>query len=172
MEEKENTTMQPQENTDEKVDAQPQEAVEVIEKEESGSNLREKLLEELNRRKKIAKEADEAIGQGKGILHLETPIKSGSGVVEELPYDFMALTGLEFTDALDSSPSPQQSYNITNRQALSLFAAAAAKQTASLDRKDIVERIGVTDAVEAVQLATLFFRASSMAGRMRITKKQ
>lgn len=151
---------------------QPQEVTETEPEKEQATSLHEKLLDEVKKRREILKEADEAIGQGKGILHLETPIKSGSGDVTELPYDFMALTGLEFTDALDSSPSSREIYGITNRQALALFAAAAAKETESLDRKDIVERIGASDAVEAVQLATLFFRASSLAGRMRITKKQ
>ena len=160
MEEKENTIIEPQENKEENEEKEPI------------KNLREKLEEELKQRREILKEADEAIGQGKGILRLETTIRSSSRDVEELPYDFMALTGIEFTDALDSSPNSQNIYGITNRQALSLFAAAAAKQTDGLDRKDIVERMGVSDAIEAVQLATLFFRASSVAGRMRITKKQ
>lgn len=62
-------------------------------------------------------------------------------------------------------------YRITYRQALSLFAKAAAKQTDRLDMQDIVSQIGVTDAVEGVQLATLFFNASTRAGRLRISKR-
>ncbi|MBQ9407942.1 MAG: hypothetical protein IJU28_00930, partial [Clostridia bacterium] len=62
-------------------------------------------------------------------------------------------------------------HRITYRQALSLFAKAAAKQTEGVDMEDIVSRIGVTDAVEGVQLATLFFTASTRAGRLRISKK-
>ena len=48
---------------------------------------------------------------------------------------------------------------------------AAAKQTEKVDTRDIIERIGMTDAVEAVQLATLFFSASTRAGRLRISKR-
>ena len=160
MEEKENTIIESQEEQAE------------IEKKPSMRQIEEMVIEQAKSRAEKIKEAKQVIGEGKGILHLEKPIKSGSGDVEELPYDFMALNGLELTDALDSSPSSQQIFGITNRQALALFAAAAAKQTESLDKRDILERIGGTDAVEAVQLATLFFRASSMAGQMRITKKQ
>ena len=45
------------------------------------------------------------------------------------------------------------------------------KQTERLDMQDILSKIGVTDAVEATQLATLFFNASTRAGRLRISKK-
>lgn len=117
------------------------------------------------------KEANEALMQGKGIFKLEKPIKSGEEEVTELAYDFTEMTGLEYTDAMDSDPNASQIFKITNRQALSLFAAAAAKQTPLLDRRDIEERIGMTDAVEVIQLATLFFSASTRAGRLRISKK-
>ena len=72
---------------------------------------------------------------------------------------------------MDSDPNAQQIYRITYRQALALFAKAASKQTDKIDMRDIIERMGMTDAVEAVQLATLFFSASTRAGRMRISKK-
>ena len=81
------------------------------------------------------------------------------------------LTGMEYTDAMDSDPNAQQIYKITDRQALALFAKAAAKQTDKVDMRDIIERMGMTDAVIAVQLATLFFSASTRAGRLRISKK-
>ncbi len=141
-------------------------------KAEQWKKIQEQLVEDAKSRKEKLKEANEAIGEGKGVFHLETPIKGRDGEIKELEYDFMALTGIDFTDAMDSSTGTQQIFGITNRQALALFAIAAAKQTEALDMRDILERIGVTDAIEAVQLATIFFRASSRAGRMRITKKQ
>ena len=118
-----------------------------------------------------ARAALEAIGEGKGRLRLETPIIAGDKEITELIYDFTEMTGLEYTAAMDSDPAAQQIYRITYRQGLALFATAAAKQTESVDMKDIMERMGVTDAVEAVQLATSFFAASTRAGRMRISKK-
>lgn len=118
------------------------------------------------------KEASEAMSQGKGRLRLETPITAGDQELTELAYDFTAITGMEYTDAMDSDAAAQQIYRITYRQALSLFATAAAKQTALADRQDILSRMGMTDAVAAVQLATLFFTASTRAGQMRISKMQ
>lgn len=116
------------------------------------------------------KESDEARAKGKGRLRLETPITSGDEEITELAYDFTELTGMEYADAMDSDQNAGQIYRITYRQGLSLFAQAAAKQTDGVDMRDIVERIGITDAVEGVQLATLFFSASTRAGRLRISK--
>lgn len=76
---------------------------------------------------------------------------------------------MEYTDAMDSDPNAG-GYRLTNRQALALFAKAAAKQTEGPDAKDIMEHIGITDAVEGTQLAMLFFSAAARAGRMRISK--
>lgn len=131
----------------------------------------EALQKELNERREKSRIANEAISQGKGILNLETPIKEGKEEISQLPFDFTKITGLEYIAAMDSDTTNIQIYRITYRQALSLFATAAAKEVASLDNKDIIERIGVTDAIEAVQLATIFFTASTRAGRLRISKK-
>lgn len=138
---------------------------------EKRAELEQKLKSKVEEVKAKAQEANEAMGQGKGILHLETPIKSGDTEVKELPYDFMALTGMEYTAAMDTDPQAQQAYRITYRQGLALFAQAAAKETDGLDMRDIIERIGATDAIEGVQLATLFFNGSTRAGRLRISKK-
>ncbi len=121
----------------------------------------------------VLKEALAVMREGKGVLTLETPIKSGDTEIGELPYDFTVLTGMEYTDAMDADRmgSAQNLFAISHRQALQLFAAAAAKQVERLDATDIVTRIGMTDAVEAVQLAVLFFRASTQAGRRRISKR-
>ena len=128
----------------------------------------EAAAEEIREKTKLA---NEAIMAGKGIFKLEKPIKSGEEEITELPYDFTELTGLEFIDAMDSDPNASQIFKITSRQALALFATAAAKEVPSLDKRDIMERIGMTDAVEVTQLATLFFSASTRAGRLRISKR-
>ena len=118
-------------------------------------------------------EANAIIMEGKGKLRLETPIKKGDTEITELSYDFTTLTGLEYTDAMDNDSNANSAAyrRITYRQGLALFAKAAAKQTDGLDMQDILENLGGTDAVEGVQLATLFFTASTRAGLLRISKK-
>lgn len=124
--------------------------------------------EEVRRRRK---EALEAAKEGKGILHLEVPIKSGDGEITDLPYDFTALTGMEYADAMDIDPFAKRSDKASYRQSFALFAKAAAKQVPGLDMKDIMERMSVTDTVEATQLGSIFFLASAQAGFLRISKK-
>lgn len=134
--------------------------------EEIQRELREKAAEAQAR----YREAAEAMSEGKGRLQLETPILAGDKEHTELRYDFNAITGLEYVDAMDTDPNAQQIYRITYRQGLALFARAAAKQTEDVDMRDIMDRIGGTDATVGVQLATSFFSASTRAGRMRISK--
>ena len=138
---------------------------------EKRAELQKQLAERMEEVRARTKEAQEAMGQGKGRLRLEKPIQSGDEEITELVYDFTEMTGVEYTDAMDSDQNAVGNYRITYRQALALFAKAAAKQTERLDMQDILSKIGVTDAVEAVQLATLFFNASTRAGRLRISKK-
>ena len=124
-------------------------------------------LEEIRER---SKESLEAMREGKGRLKLEKPIQAGDHEITELPYDFNDLTGIEYTMAMDSDMNARETFKITYRQSLALFAAAAAKHVEGLDSRDIIEKIGMTDAVEGVQLATSFFVASTRAGRLRISK--
>jgi len=131
----------------------------------------ELLKERLKEYKAKSAESQEAIREGKGRLRLETPITANDQEVTELVYDFTDITGMEYVAAMDSDPNALQIFKITYRQGLALFAAAAAKHTENVDSRDIIERIGMTDAVEGVQLATLFFSASTRAGRLRISKK-
>lgn len=138
---------------------------------EKRAELQKQLAERMEEVRARTKEAQEAMGQGKGRLRLEKPIQSGDEEIAELVYDFTEMTGVEYTDAMDSDQNAVGTYRITYRQALALFAKAAAKQTERLDMQDILSKIGVTDAVEATQLATLFFNASTRAGRLRISKK-
>ena len=133
--------------------------------------VEEQLRATIEERRAKAKIADEAMKEGKGRLTLESPFKVGDAEITELAYDFTELTGMEYTDAMDSDPNAQQIYRITYRQGLALFAKAAAKQTDHVDMRDILENIGMTDAVEGVQLATLFFSASTRAGRLRISRR-
>ena len=141
------------------------------EEQEAIQQEKDKLRKQFADMKARTDEIREAMSSGKGRLALETVIKSGDGEFEALEYDFTALTGMEYTDAMDSDANAQQAFRMTNRQALALFARAAAKQTPDADAEDIVAGIGATDAVEAVELATLFFTASTRAGRMRISKR-
>lgn len=158
--------MSNEEKTIEVIEEKTDKAIE--EREMDKQELAKKTLEDI---KKKSRESLEAMREGKGRLRLETPIKHGEKLVEELPYDFMGLTGVEYTLAMDSDPNARDAYRITYRQALALFAAAAAKHVECLDSRDIVEKIGITDAVEGAQLATSFFAASTRAGRLRISKK-
>ena len=108
----------------------------------------------------------------RGKLVLDTPILSKGENVTELHYDFLALTGFEYADAMDSdATSKSDSFHLTNRQALSLFAAAAVKKTESIDREVVIRGLSISDAIKAVQIATVFFVASSRAGNRRITKE-
>lgn len=135
------------------------------------AELEKQLKDKMEEIRAKTKEADEAIRQGKGRFQLENPLHARDKEITELIYDFTVLTGMEYTDAMDTDPTAQQIFRITYRQALALFAKAAAKQTPDVDQQDIMEQIGMTDAVEGVQLATLFFSASTRAGRLRISKK-
>ena len=132
--------------------------------------IQERARQQIEEIKEKTKIALEAIAEGKGVLNLDTPIISGDHEVKELKYDFSAITGMEYTTAMDMDPNAQQIYRITYRQGLALFATAAAKQTDYVDTRDIMERMSVKDAVEGVQLATSFFAASTREGRLRISK--
>lgn len=155
---------------EEKIQAEAKEAMTAEEKKAKAEEVMKQMRERAAEIKEKSKEANEALSQGRGKLTLETPIKAHDEEITELAYDFNVLTGMEYADAMDSDMNAQQIYRITYRQALALFAAAAAKQTEGVDMRDIISQIGGTDAVEGVQLATLFFSASTRAGRLRISK--
>ena len=137
---------------------------------EGQKELKERIKKELEEQRKRLTEANEALSQGKGRLRLETPIRAKDTEITELTYDFTTMKGFEYTDAMDSDPNANNAFFITKRQALALFAKAAAKQMDGVDMQDIVAGLGITDSVEAVEIATLFFNASRRAGRMRISK--
>lgn len=102
----------------------------------------------------------------KGTLELALPIRARSKDITKLRYDFTKLTGWEYAEAMDSDVAARSVFVVTKKQAISLFAAAAAKATPDVDAIDIKQRIGVADAQRAVQVATLFLtRAAQEAGR-------
>ena len=139
-----------------------------IEEKEKQKAAREKLIEEIRKR---SEEANEAMKEGKGRFRLETPILSRDVKIEEVAYDFTKLTGMEYTTAMDSDQNTQPGFRITHKQGLALFAQAVAKETEGLDARDVMERMGMMDAAEGVQLAANFFFASIRAARLRISKR-
>lgn len=72
--------------------------------------LRKKYKEQIEEKKAKNKEAQAAMSEGKGRLKLETPIRAGDEEIKELIYDFNELTGIEYTDAMDSDINAQQIY--------------------------------------------------------------
>lgn len=119
------------------------------------------------RPKKLLNPAEQLKISSKGKLKLETPIQDGDKTVDTVEWDFLALSGAEYCDALDRDMNATNAFRITNKQAFSLFAAAAAKKTDGLDQIDIITRMGIQDAQKGVQAATLFFFASSQMGNLR-----
>lgn len=108
----------------------------------------------------------------RGKLELYTPIQDGKdNTVKELHWDFMALTGAEYVDALDRDSRGGSTFRITNTQALNLFAVAAAKATGGIDATDIRQRLSIIDTQKATQLATVFFTASNRVGNRRISNE-
>lgn len=102
----------------------------------------------------------------KGELELAIPISSQDKQITKLKYDFMALSGWEYVEAMDTDQKVRNVFMISKKQALCLFAAAAAKATEGLDAIDIRQRIGLVDAQRAAQVATLFLnRADREPGK-------
>lgn len=115
-----------------------------------------------------------------GKMTLMKPIRAAGQDITELKWNFRALTGWEYADAMDCDMSGSV-FRITNRQALGLFAASAAKETTikdengreihPLDAQDIRQRIGIDDCAKAVQVASVFFLTSIRVGNKRISNE-
>ena len=115
-------------------------------------------------------EAAEKVSKGR--FKLLVPIEDGEQKYDELVYDFNRLTGWELARAIDSGADRNANpSNVTDTQALSLFAVAVAKCTGGLDEKDIKERLSAQDAIAAISVASIFFKGSLLAGSLRITKE-
>lgn len=117
--------------------------------------------------------AESAKTVASGKFKLAKPIRDGEKEYNELTYDFNELTGWELAKAIDTGTIGRQrdAFNLSDTQALSLFAAAAAKCTEGLDATDIRERLCAADATTAIKVAVIFFTGASLAGGMRITKE-
>ncbi len=115
----------------------------------------------------------------RGTLGLMFPFRAFDQDVKELPYDLCALTGAEIAEALDSVLANNM-FAITNEQALAVFAESAGKcapyierdggiKTKMYDAKDVVKRISGVDSIKAVQVAKLFYNASTRVGNKNIS---
>ena len=119
---------------------------------------------------KTPMDAAEMVSRGR--FKLAVPIEDGEQKYEELIYDFNKLTGWELARAMDDGADRNRNgSNINDRQALTLFATAAAKCTGGLDATDIRDRLSITDAITAISVASIFFRGTLLAGSLRITKE-
>ena len=118
------------------------------------------------------KSADDAVNElSRGKLKLFKPFIADDAEITELAYDFENLGGPELVRAMDrGAANGGNAFRITSEQALELFIASAGKETDGCDAADIRRGLSSVDAVKAVQLATVFFVASSQAGNARITK--
>lgn len=115
-------------------------------------------------------EAAETVAKGK--FKLKVPIHDGEKVYDALNYDFNALTAWELAKAIDAGTTGHgETFNLTDTQALAIFAASAAKCTEGLDATDIRERMAAADGIAAMRVAQIFFRGSSLAGSLRFTKE-
>lgn len=114
-------------------------------------------------------EAVKSVSQGKLVLF--KPFIADNEEITELTFDFENLGGPEMVRAMDrGAQNGGNAFRITSEQALELFIASAGKETEGCDAADVRRGLSSVDAVKAVQLATVFFVASSQAGNARITK--
>ena len=121
--------------------------------------------EEKQEEKKVISDPFEQLQKlSRGKLKLIKPIRARSQDVTELNYDFCALTSEEMMKILDEDTTFANLFAISNKQAMALFAATAGAQTENVDATDILQRISAPDGVRAMQIAKLFYDASSRAG--------
>ena len=141
-------------------------------KEEAMNNeeaRKQQLEEALKQAKELADPAARMRRLKTGRLALEKPIRARSTDIDELEFDFGGLSCMEIADAMDADTSANSTFRITWKQALQLFASAAAKKSDKADSADILRGLGTADAIKAVQVTTAFFIACSQAGNMRYT---
>ena len=137
--------------------------------------------EESQEKKTISDPAEQLRELCRGTLKLMNPIRAHSQDVTEIRFDFCGLNGMDMMDALDSVPTVNNMFGITNKQAMALFAATAEKcapqvsdggiTTRLYDAKDVKSRMSAADAIKAMQLAKLFYNASSQAGNNNISRE-
>ena len=121
-------------------------------------------MSEKNDIREIKKTADELAAKlEKGEMKLLAPIRGGGKDIDALKYDFTKLTAWEYAEALDSDAAAKDAFKMTKKQGIALFAAAVAKEMPELDARDVKERLGIKDGVQAVSLATVFFVSAQRA---------
>lgn len=129
-----------------------------------------KAENEMRARAEQLKIAREVALDGNGKLKLKMPVRSHDKEIMELSYDFAAVTGMEYVQAMDSDPSASGNYGMSTKQAITLFAIAAAKKTDQVDKQDILRDLYISDAIKAEELAKLFFNVASAEANQRISK--
>ena len=121
-------------------------------------------MSEKNDIREIKKTADELAAKlEKGEMKLLAPIRGGGKDIDALKYDFTKLTAWEYAEALDSDAAAKDAFKMTKKQGIALFAAAVAKEMPELDARDVKERLGIKDGVQAVNLATVFLVSAQRA---------
>ena len=121
-------------------------------------------MSEKNDIREIKKTADELAAKlEKGEMKLLAAIRGGGKDIDALKYDFTKLTAWEYAEALDSDAAAKDAFKMTKKQGIALFAAAVAKEMPELDARDVKERLGIKDGVQAVNLATVFFVSAQRA---------
>lgn len=143
-------------------EAEIREQTEKTEKTEQAGQAPEKSIESIL----------ETVSSGK--LKLARPFISDDMEITEIEFDLASLTGLEMADALDRGAAQGRSANpftITNKQALELFIAAAAKKNKGVDAQDLRRGLSAMDAVKAAQVGMVFFVGASQMGNGNILRQ-
>lgn len=106
----------------------------------------------------------------KGEMELIEPFEHNGETVSVLKYDFKKITGIEMCEALDSDPKSSVLRKFSNRQLISLFGMAV-EHVSGINHIDVTEKMAGCDALKGVQLAEVFFLASTQAASRRITNR-
>lgn len=106
-----------------------------------------------------------------GVLPLKTPIQKNDKEYEKLKYDFSMITGWDYADAMDSDPRANNTFRISAKQALSLFALAVVRHSPEIPANAVKEQLSMEDSMNAIRLATSFFIASTRAASKRFMKE-
>lgn len=94
----------------------------------------------------------------KGTIKLFAPFTIGSENYDHLDYDFDTVKLQDYVGAMDSDQENMKLYQISNKQAVCLFAQACAVPM-SIDPNDILDNLSTIDGVNARQKGTDFFIA-------------
>lgn len=153
-------------------EAEEEKAEEAAEEQNTAEKEKKALKAKKAKKGLDMKSADDAVNElSRGKLKLFKPFIADDAEITELAYDFENLGGPELVRAMDrGAANGGNAFRITSEQALELFIASAGKETDGCDAADVRRGLSSVDAVKAVQLATVFFVASSQAGNARITK--